>query len=230
MKFMRLAAMPMVAGLLLSGCGSTERPLASVGDISDRFIHPEPGVTVSTDSVVAVEIRRETRPAAELVWYTEPTPGQSRLSPEALLADALERSNGVSRFVQASSVEIWRVLPGIQFPTEVFEGIGFVSSQLVVDLESSSLDVGTSAAFGLWANPPYTVPREISQLAVLRVGLAAAFPDASPQLTEQLVEEGLTLSWSAGDYRYELFCRDSLAVAVCETMADAMALLSSIAP
>ena len=79
--------------------------------------------------------------------------------------------------MQAGRFEIAAALPGVEFPRLVPEKVTHISSQLVFDPLTGTLDVGTSAAFGLWTAEPYTVPRIEGQLVVLRVGLRSALPD-----------------------------------------------------
>ncbi len=106
------------------------------------------------------------------------------------------------------------------------EKVTHISSQLVFDTQTGTLDVATSAAFGLWTAEPYTVPRLEGQLVVLRVGLRSALPDeGSDDISTFQAADGRELAWAAGDYVYQLFCRRGISEESCFAMADSLTAL-----
>jgi len=106
------------------------------------------------------------------------------------------------------------------------EKVTHISSQLVFDEQTGTLDVATSAAFGLWTAEPYAVPRIEGQLVVLRVGLRSALPDAgSGDISTFQATDGRELAWATGDYVYQLFCRRGISEESCFAMADALSSL-----
>jgi hypothetical protein len=161
-----------------------------------------------------------TRASAELEWYNIEIDDLSDLTSSEIIALTWERGDGINRFVQASPDEIVVALPEVRFPAVVPEGASVVSSQLVFDVETGTLDAAESAAFGIWTDEPYTRPREVSQLAILRVGSVA--DTEFPGVAASEDSAGLTLEWTDGDYRYELFCRDLVEAALCWEMAGTM--------
>ena len=115
---------------------------------------------------------------------------------EDLIRAVWERGGDEADFVQASRNEISAALPGIRFPRLIPVAVTFVSSQLVFDRQTATLDVSTAAAFGLWVAQPYTVPRTEGQIAVLRVGLRTV--DTGQQEGEILtftLSTGRELAW-----------------------------------
>ena len=125
---------------------------------------------------------------------------------------------GKTRVIQASRAEIAAALPGVQFPRIVAQDIGWATSQLLFDVASAQLDPGTSAQFGLWAVEPYSPDQ--SAVVVFRVGR----PNEGAirgEIISEAVADGLSLIWSDGDYRYEMFCQAALAEEYCRAMAEA---------
>src|SRR4030042_1135821 len=89
--------------------------------------------------------------------------------------DVLEGVGDVSRdFVHGDTTTTFGSTtlppPGVESPRLGPEKVTHVSSQLVFDVQTGTLDVATAAAFGLWTASPYTVPRTEGQLVGLRVG------------------------------------------------------------
>ena len=89
----------------------------------------------------------------------------------------------------------------------------------------ATLDAGTSAAFGLWEAEPYT--SEEDRVGVLRVGEERGDVSLGEMQTE-VVTSGLSLIWTDGRYRYELFCRASLGEEPCRDMAASAAPLRDL--
>jgi len=213
-----------LVALLAAGCGDV---LEGVGDISRDIVHggsasstttttlPQPGGGMALTGL-----------SGEMVWMNdefEVAPGESA---DAVIRRVWQRSDGVDPFVQASRSEIAAALPGIEFPRLVPEKVTHISSQLLFDPQTGTIEVGTSAAFGLWTAEPYTVPRIEGQLVVLRVGLRSALPDeGSGDISTFQAADGRELAWAAGDFVYQLFCRRGISEESCFAMADALSSL-----
>ncbi len=214
------AAMLAGAVTLLAACGE-ERPLADVGDLSERFVHDETTTTAAVSTTVDPD-----GPgvgfvhSADVTWWNDDL-GVPVFSTESALQAVIERNNGTNEFVQASREEIAWALPGVAFPALVPESVAWVTSQLVLDLDSGQLDGETSAAFGLWTLEPYVFTRGQGQAAVLTVGEVDLEQDST--LTSIRVDQGLTLVWQDRRYRYELFCRSTLPEDLCWAMAENLA-------
>lgn len=164
--------------------------------------------------------------AADVDWYNDAIPRQFEGEPSLVINRVWQRKDGESRFIQASRLEIAAALPGVRFPGLIPGEIGWVTSQLVYDVSSATLDRDTSAAFGLWAVEPYTVTD--GRLAVLRVGEATeAEQTGAFEIIPDVVDDGLSLNWVTGPYRYELFCRTSMGEELCWQMAETNKLLSA---
>ena len=138
------------------------------------------------------------------------------------------RGDGVTRFIQASTTEIATALPGVQFPSLVPNQTFSITSQLVYDTASATLDVGTAAAFGMWPVTPYAI--DSGSIAVLRV----AFDDGSglggTEVRTVVIDDGISLKWTAGAYSYELSCVSEIPESVCQQMAASAVPLELIAP
>ena len=133
--------------------------------------------------------------------------------------------NPQQRVHQASRLEVLQVLPGIGFPGVVPEEVQYITSQLVYDTASATLDAEFSVQFGLWPSEPYG---DGSNVAVLRVGDAGEF--RIDGIVADVVDSGLSLSWTAGQYRYELFCSTTIIDELCWQMAEATVSLESQLP
>ena len=210
--------------LSAGGCGDV---LEGVGDISRDIVHG--GSTTSTTTTTLPQPgggMALTGLSGEMVWVNdefEVAPGESA---ETVIRRVWQRSDGVDPFVQASRSEIAAALPGIEFPRLVPEKVTHISSQLLFDPQTGTIEVGTSAAFGLWTAEPYTVPRIEGQLVVLRVGLRSALPDeGSGDISTFQAADGRELAWAAGDFVYQLFCRRGISEESCFAMADALSSL-----
>jgi hypothetical protein len=180
--------------------------------------------------VVEVETRTiDVVKSTDIEWYNDDIEGQ-RLGDPAYVASAVwQRGNGTDRFIQASRVEIASALPNVTFLELVPAEVGWVTSQLVYDLASGTLDTVISAAFGLWVVEPYSVGD--GNIAVLRVGLSGdTATEGQSAITVDPVESGLSLTWNEGQYRYELFCRLSVPADVCEEVAKTSAPLRLLLP
>lgn len=222
----RGAAVLALASIAAAGCGSL---LEGVGDLSRSVVHGDRSAQ-STDTTVPAE-----GPGFRLAGVTAMTwandgigDATAGLDREALISAVWARGDGVNRFVQASRREIATALPGIEFPQLLPGATTHVSSQLVYDELTAGLDVATAAAFGMWVDEPYALPRTEAQLAVLRVGFRTAFdPDPGEFLSFQ-VSEGRELTWTKGDYVYQLFCRTGVSEPACFAIAESTFFLSAM--
>jgi hypothetical protein len=212
--------LPVLVALAVVGtaCGDNGL-LDEVGARSQRAVVGETTTTITV--VVDDEDARETpvSRSAELSWWNDKIVDQSRGEPSFVTQQVWERSDRQSTHIQASRVEISDALPGLVFPELVPGEVEWITSQLVFDTASGTLDLETSAAFGMWPVEPYSVAGGSS--AVLRVGVATASQQeiyATP--IPEFVEDGMTIFWADGVYRYELFCRFSLPEELCWRMQE----------
>jgi hypothetical protein len=200
---------------LMDGVGGRSQD-AVLGDLSTTTT-----VIVETDSAGDVPAIQ----ASDVVWYNDRIELQYQGDASYVIQKVWQRREGESRFVQASRLEIAEALPDIRFPGLVPGAVGWITSQLVYDTTAATLDTDTAAAFGLWSVEPYTVSD--GQLAVLRVGVATEDERvAAFEIVPDVVDDGLSLQWVTGRFRYELFCRVGLPEDLCWQMAETNRLLT----
>ena len=219
---MRLFAATLTLTLVATACGDA---LQGVGDLSRGIVSRD---EISTTTTPPGQLDLKLHPITLAVWMNDGLGAVTAgLTVDDLLLAVWLRGDQVEQSVQASRREIADLLPGIEFPQLAPEGVSHVSSQLVYDVQTASLGVGTAAAFGLWVGEPYTAGRSEAQLAVLRVGLKT-FDDGTPdnEVFSFSVVEGKELSWVDGDYVYQLFCRTGVLLEACVAMADSTIPLS----
>jgi hypothetical protein len=203
--------------LLLAACGDS---LDGVGDLSRRIVHGDESSTTSTTQAEQGPQLNLAGLSGDIVWVNDEYTVELGLQADDLVRRVWLRGDGISPFVQASRFEISEALDGIQFPRLIPDTITHISSQLVYDTQTGTLDVATAAAFGLWTAEPYTVPRTEGQLAVLRVGLKTFADDlADGEISSFRVAEGRELSWGFGDHVYQLFCRTGVTEEACFEIA-----------
>lgn len=213
-----LMSLALALGLLAVACGENGL-LEDVGDRSQRAVFGE--TTTTSEVVVEVEDVREpsVARASDLSWWNDTIDDPSRGEPSFVTQQVWARGDRQNTHIQASRAEISDALPAVKFPELVPGEVSWVTSQLVFDLASGTLDRETSAAFGLWPVEPYSVSGGSS--AVLRVGVAN---DSQKEIYEvpipEFVEDGMTILWVDGTYRYELFCRSSLPEELCWRMQE----------
>jgi len=217
---MSLLLVALVA-LSAAGCGDV---LEGVGDLSRDFVHGDTTTTVGTTTLpqpgggmALVGLSKA------VIWVNDQYAAGSNLSAEAAARQVWLRGDGIDPYVQAGRDEMVSALPGVEFPRLVPEKVTHISSQLVFDVQTGTLDVATAAAFGLWTAAPYTVPRTEGQLVVLKVGLRSALPGGDQgDISTFQAADGRELAWSFGDYVYQLFCRTGISEESCFAMADSM--------
>lgn len=213
--------------IVVSACG--EDVFGDVGDRSQRAVVGETTTTLAPIVDVIDDEEPSLSRSAALSWWNDSIEKPARGEPSFVTQQVWGRSDRQTSFIQASRVEIVDALPGLRFPELVPGEIEWVTSQLVFDLASGTLDRETSAAFGLWPVEPYSVSGGSS--AVLRVG------QASEQQKElyavpipEFVEDGMTILWVEGRFRYELFCRSALSEELCWRMQETMRALDRQLP
>lgn len=200
---------------LLDGLGERSQD-AVLGDVSSTSTIP---IRVDDEETLGVVI------SGDVTWWNDGIDGEATGEKNYIVSRVWERAPQ-QRFHQASRLEIVQALPNIGFPGVVPEDVQFVTSQLVYDTASATLDSQFSAAFGLWPVEPYSV--QDANIAVLRVGNAGEF--RIDGIVADVVDDGLSLSWTAGVYRYELFCRTGVNEELCWQMAESTVSLSSQLP
>jgi hypothetical protein len=218
----RRNALILVLALVSGACGNL---LEGVGDLSEGIVNSDRSTTTTT-LPGALDLRLE--PITSARWVNDELGATTAgLTFDDLLLAVWLRGDQVNEFVQASRREVSEALPGVEFPQLAPQGVTHVTSQLVYDVATATLGVGTAAAFGLWVGEPYTAPRSESQLAVLRVGVKM-IDDGSPdnEILSFSVADGRELSWVDGDYVYQLYCRTGVSIESCEAMASSTVPLS----
>ncbi len=206
----------LVAATVAGACGGG----GMLDGLGDRTSDLVAGSTTTTDPEEAVEEEAGgggVVPATGVTWYNDGIDGEAIGLPAYTISEVWERGHDSGRFIQSSRAEISVALPGIAFPAEIPEEVAWVTSQLVYLEDVATLDAGLSAAFGLWELEPYS--SEDGRVGVLRVG--ADRGDLTPgEVGLDVVTSGLSLLWSDGTYRYELFCRARLPEDLCHAMAE----------
>jgi hypothetical protein len=220
----RVTVVIAAAAVLLGACGDAGL-LDGMGERVQDAVVGETSIPTTVVAETGTGPVLRFVPAAELVWWNDNIPEQEVGEPDFTRAKVWNR--GRTRVIQASRAEIAAVLPGVRFPRIIAEDIGFVTSQLLFDVASSQIDPGTSAQFGLWAGEPYTP--EQSAIAVLRVGR----PNEGSEITDiipEVVQEGVSLIWIDGEFRYEFFCQTGLLEDYCWEMAESVVPLRLLVP
>ena len=222
---MRRTVFIIVTTLICAACGDA---LGGVGDLSRRVVHGDD--TTTTTTLPQSQSRTlGLGGITDLVWVNDDLDAStSSLERETLITAVWLRGDKVNPFVQASRGEISAALPGIEFPQLAPETVTHVSSQLLFDQLTGTLDASTAAAFGFWVGEPYELPRPEGQLAVLRVGMKTFDDDAEGEIFSFQVGEGRELAWSDGDFVYQLFCRTGMAEEACFAMAESLIPLSLV--
>lgn len=205
----------MLVALFLTACGDNGM-LDGVGERSQDVVLGD----LAPSSTIAQEAgRAETYGVVlsdDLNWWNDGIEGEATGERNYIVARVWARAPQ-ERVHQASRLEIIQALPGIGFPGVVPQEVQYVTSQLVYDTASATLDTESSAQFGLWPTEPYSDGK--TNVAVLRVGEAGDF--RIDGIVSDVVENGLSLSWTAGPYRYELFCSPAVIDELCWQMAEA---------
>jgi hypothetical protein len=218
-----------VLSLLVAACGE-QGVMDGLGERSHAYVA---GSTTTT--IVRAVLPSDTNPAGvtpieNVRWFNEGIEGEQTGEANVVISTVWARGAAGERFIQASPAEIASALPNIDFPSVVPDETTWITSQLVYDVASATLDIETAAAFGLWSVRPYTVDE--GRLGVLRVGIVSGQQTVEPGggIISAVVEEGLNLAWSDGIYTYELFCRQEIPEDLCWQMVESVIPLSIAAP
>ena len=216
-----------VFALLVAACGDAGL-LDGLGDRSVQAVHGESSSTTSTTEPEDEALPLGTTRSSDLVWYNDGLPGESGSRETAVVISSVwSRGDGITSVIQSSRNEIATALPGIQFPEVVPDSVGWVTSQLVYDVASGTLDADTSAQFGLWHLEPYAT--EGGRTAVMRVRPATS-ADAIGSIKSETTATGMNLSWVVEAYHYVLSCPADLVEDHCWGMAESPMPLSFLLP
>jgi hypothetical protein len=224
--------------LLVVACG--DEAFRSLGENSSGWIgEPTLPSTTTIPTTVPVVVGSEI-----LKWFNDAIVTVSLDDPEALREEIFQRRGG-DLIVQSSRAEIEVLLPDLQFPRVAPYLAEYVSSQLVFDGDGRLSD-DPVASFGIWSSEPYTRSRSVAQMVVLNVSLeddtteglegtsCARFSNNTTQgcETRQIgnktvwslrADNGNTMVWFDGAYRYDLFGRTFVPLATLEEMIPSFA-------
>lgn len=228
-----------------------DAPLESLGQRSSDWVN-EPTIVTTTTVPVTIPLIVESE---VLKWFNDDL-GQEFLSDPAFLKTTIFERRAGDLFVQSSRAEIAAILPALEFPTSAPHLAEYVTSQLIFDT-SGELSVDPVVAFGIWSAEPYTRSRSVAQMAVLRVSQdeeaaaevaalesevsCARFADRATRSCEIVeinespfwsltVDNGYTMIWFQGIYRYELFGRSFVPVDALQQMVTGTVRLSELEP
>ncbi len=224
---MKRTVLLIALALTAAACGDGGL-LDGLGDRSVQAVHGETSLTTSTAVPEDEALPLGSTRSSDLVWYNDGLPRESRSSEtNVVISSVWSRGDGVTSVIQSSRGEIATALPGIQFPELVPDTVGWVTSQLVYDVASGTLDSDTSAQFGLWHLEPYAT--DGGRTAVLRVRPATSTDQVGP-IQSETTATGMDLIWVAEVYRYVLSCPDELAEDQCWSMAESPMPLGFLLP
>lgn len=217
-----------VFAMLVAACGE-QGVMDGLGERSHDYV-AGPSTTAAGEVRVAATAPAGVTPVEDVLWFNERIENEYVGDENYVVSGVWYRGNASGRFIQASPAEIVVALPNVDFPSVVPAETTWVTSQLVYDTASATLDVETAAAFGLWSVRPYS--EDEGRLAVLRIGLVsgAGTAEVGGGITSAVVEDGLNLVWSDGIYTYDLFCRQEVPEDLCWQMVESVVPLSVVAP
>ena len=234
--------------VLVAACG--DAPLQSVGQKSSEWIN-EPTVSTTTAVVTTVPIVVTSK---ILKWFNDTIMTEHLDDPGALRQEIFQRRGG-DLIIQSSKAEIEVLLPELEFPSVVPYLAEYVTSQVVFG-GSGQLSDDPVVGFGLWSSEPYTRSRSVAQMVVLWVSFdadtaaelaepgadtsCARFSSGATQSCELLQigdttvwslrsDNGNTMVWLDGSYRYELFGRTFVPVSALERMIPSFTPIGELA-
>ncbi len=233
--------------MTLFACGG--EPFHGLGQRSSDWIgEPTIPTTTTVAMTIPIVVSGET-----LKWFNDAIVSKSPDDPDALRREIFERGAG-ELIIQASRAEIVALAPEVKFPTLAPVGSQYVTSQLVFD-GSGALSEDPTAGFGIWSSEPYTRSRTVAQVIVLWVAQDETGADevsASPEnvtcarfagratngceildiggvpVWSLKADNGRTLVWYDGVYRYELFGRPFVSVEALVEMASTFEPISQL--
>lgn len=216
-----------LAAVLLGACGDGGL-LDGVGDRTREAVVGETTTTTVPVAVAAGEADEGLVRSTDVLWFNDAIDPQFTGTPASVIAAVWDRQLS-SRFVQSARREIAAALPAMGFPSLVPQQVRWITSQLVYNPTSGTLDGDTQAAFGFWTAEPYRT--DTAQLAVLRVGATAVdVPSARSEIVTIAVPDGVSLAWTESGHRYELFCRAEVSEDLCRETADSSVRLAGLLP
>jgi hypothetical protein len=244
-KASRLVAL-LAAAALLVACG--DAPFASLGRRSSDWIS-EP--TIVTTTIVPITVPSVIG-SDVLKWFNDTIVTTAPLDNPVAVEDEIFARRAGDLYIQASRAEILSILPEVRFPAAAPFLAEYVTSQVVFDVDGE-LSSDPVATFGIWSSEPYTRSRSVAQMAVLEVASdpeasaalqqpdvdvsCARFADRTTMVCESFsiegnpvwsltADNGTTLVWFEGIYRYELFGRSFVPLQTLQAMAvDSVALV-----
>lgn len=238
------------AAVMLAACG--DAPFASLGRRSSDWIS-EPTIVTTTmvpitvPSVIGSDI---------LKWFNDTIVTTAPLDDPVAVEDEIFDRRAGDLFIQASRAEIISLLPDIRFPATAPYLAEYVTSQVVFD-NTGELSHDPVVTFGIWSSEPYTRSRSVAQMAVLQVSSdaeasaaleepgadvsCARFADRSTEVCESFsiegrsvwsltADNGTTLVWFDGIYRYELFGRTFVPMTALQQMTVESLPLAELEP
>jgi len=214
----------LLTALVITACGDNGM-LDGVGERSQEAVLGDLVPSSTLADVVGPEESFRVVLSDDLEWWNDGIEGEAAGERNYIVAKVWARDPH-QRVHQASRSEIVQALPGVGFPGVVPEEVQFVTSQMLYDTASATLDTESSVQFGLWPSEPYG--DGTANVAVLWVGDAGEF--RIDGIVADVVDNGLSLSWTAGLYRYELFCSTAIIDELCWQMAEATVSLESQMP
>lgn len=215
--------------VLFAACGESGL-LDTAGDRSKDFVFGDSLPTTSTNASTVIVPAGDGKLVStrSVAWLNDTLSDSSTGSADFVIAKVWQRRTDETRFVQASRAEIAAAVPGIFFPTAVPEDVTWVTSQLVFDLASATLDADVSAAFGLWSVDPYT--SEEGRRGILRVGSSGGTTLVEGEIRPEQTDLGFVMTWVVGTYRYELFCPIPISETACRETAESSRPLANQLP
>ncbi len=208
--------------LLSASCGEAGL-LDGLGDRSAQIVHGDTSTTTSTTEPDQADAPLGSVRASDVGWYNDGIADPGFAEPGFVIATVWGRGDGVTSVIQASRREIAAALPGIQFPELLPDRVGWITSQLVYDVASGTLGRDTAAQFGLWHLEPYTVDGGRTALMWVRPATGA---DTIGAIIPESTTTGLTLSWVAESFHYQVSCPVELAEEYCWQLAESAMPLS----
>lgn len=223
-RFNRWLWRVVLTALVVTACGDNGM-LDGVGDRSQEAVLGDLVPSSTLAEVVGPEETFGVVLSDGLDWWNDGIEGEATGEKNYIVARVWARAPH-ERVHQASRLEIIQALPGIAFPGVVPQDVQFVTSQFLYDTASATLDAESSVQFGLWPSEPYG--DGTTNVAILWVGNAGEF--RIDGIVSDVVDNGLSLSWTSGLYRYELFCSTAVIDELCWQMAESAISLESQIP
>lgn len=223
---MKRLLLVIVLALLAASCGDGGM-LDGLGDRSARIVHGEttlpPSSQAPSDDTTPLGSVR----SSDVIWFNDGLAGEGIGEIGQIIAAVWARGDGVTSVIQATRNEIAVALPGVQFPELLPDEVSWVTSQLVYDVASATLDADTAAQFGLWYLEPYSSDGGRTALMWVRPATGA---DTIGSITPENTTNGLSLTWVAESFHYRVLCPTTLQEEYCWQLAESAMPLSLLLP